>query len=338
MSQGCYKKSFAQLVSGVMLSVLSLSALAGEYKTQYGDTLSDIAAKVKGADQHYLSTMQWLVNQNPGAFISGDPDRLKANIIIKLPGELDSQASALPAKSDALLYQQFEQAVQQDIVDVKKTITAVFKRVRPEWQLQFVKMTPIVGVYEVQVLNGPLVYSSAEGDYFIAGDLYKVAVGGFVNLAEQKREGARAQTLAKVALEDMIVFSPKTAAKTYVSVFTDIDCGYCRKLHNEVAELNRLGVEVRYLAYPRAGLGSKSFQKIATAWCAENPNEALTQLKMGKNLPMNVCTDNPVSQHFMLGQQVGVNGTPALVTPEGKLLPGYMPAKQLAATLGVAVK
>ena len=122
--------------------------------------------------------------------------------------------------------------------------------------------------------------------------------------------------------------------KTHINVFTDVDCGYCRKLHQEIADINKLGIEVRYLAYPRQGLGTETHRRIASAWCADNPNEALTTLKQGGQIPNKQC-DNPIAGQYELGQQVGVTGTPAIVTADGRLLPGYMPAPKLAEALGL---
>ncbi len=217
-------------------------------------------------------------------------------------------------------------------------ITASFRASRPDLDIESVKPSPIKGMYVVQVSNGPVLYATKDGKYFVLGDLYEIAEGGFINLAEKEREVDRAELMAQVKTEDMIIFSPEEQpAKASVMVFTDVDCFYCQKLHFEVPDLNRLGIEVRYLAYPRAGIGSDSFKKIASAWCAKDPQEAITKLKNREKIPMNVCSDNPVAEQFMLGQKAGVNGTPALITPEGRLMPGYMPALQLAAALGVEV-
>ena len=116
----------------------------------------------------------------------------------------------------------------------------------------------------------------------------------------------------------MVIFPAVGETKGVVSVFTDVDCGYCRKLHQEVPKLNQMGIEVRYLAYPRAGVGSRSYQKIVSAWCAADPNKAMTQLKSGMEIP-DVSCENPVAAQFDLGQQVGVTGTPAIVLEDGRL-------------------
>ena len=178
-----------------------------------------------------------------------------------------------------------------------------------------------------------MVYVTADGKHFIAGDLFKVEKGGFVNLAEASRQEMRKSLLPELKAEDMIVFAPEEVKAT-VTVFTDIDCGYCQKLHLEVPELNRLGVAIRYLAYPRAGIGSVSYRKAATAWCADNPQNALTRLKNREQLDENVCAENSIAKQYSLGGRMGVTGTPALILDDGTLIPGYLPADTLARRVG----
>lgn len=221
---------------------------------------------------------------------------------------------------------------------VDNAIRASFKASRPELNINTITASEISGLYAVQISNGPVLYVTADGQHFVLGDLYQVAPGGFINLAEKARESGRAEQLAQIKTDDMIIFSPKQPAKAAVMVFTDVDCFYCQKLHKEVPDLNRLGIEVRYLAYPRAGIGSESYKKIASAWCAKDKQTAMTKLKNRERINRNVCPENPVAEQFKLGQRMGVSGTPALVTSSGQLMPGYMPALQLAAALGVAVE
>ncbi|MFK8049301.1 MAG: DsbC family protein [Halioglobus sp.] len=202
-------------------------------------------------------------------------------------------------------------------------------------KVESVENSEIAGLYAVQFVNGPLIYSSAKGDHFVAGDMFRIAPNGFVNLAEQRRDGIRKTKLDKVATEEMIVFSPASTPKGVITVFTDITCFYCQKLHKEVPELNRRGVEVRYLAYPRAGLGSDGYRKLASAWCSADPQDALTRMKNKLAVTENVCSGNPVASQFQLGQELGVNGTPAIVTESGEMLPGYQTADELIAKLGL---
>ncbi len=215
-----------------------------------------------------------------------------------------------------------------------EVILKALSAARPDLQYEQPRPSPMAGLYEVQVKGGPLLYIDADASHFIAGDLFAVQKSGFVNLAEQGRQKERAELIAAVKPEDMIIFAPENPKAT-IAVFTDVDCGYCRKLHSEVAELNALGIAVHYLAFPRAGLGSPSFRKIASAWCAKDPGAALTSLKNGEEIPENVCADNPVAAQILLGEKVGVNGTPALVLEDGTLVPGYRPAKELAKLLGI---
>jgi len=193
----------------------------------------------------------------------------------------------------------------------------------------------VPGLVEVQLNDGPLIYSTVQGDFFIVGDLYSVTPQGYVNLAEKRRDGERAEKLAKVKRDDMIIFSPEGEPRAYITVFFDDTCFYCQKLHKEVPQLNKNGVEVRYLAYPRAGLSSAASRQLASAWCAENPQETLTKLTDKQSVPENVCEDNPVAAQFQLGQELGVRGTPAIITQSGQMIPGYQSADELMATLGL---
>ena len=208
---------------------------------------------------------------------------------------------------------------------------------QPEMGLavQSIKTSEIPGLYEVQFANGPLVYSTAKGDYFIVGDLYAVGPDGFVNLGEQRRDGERKELIAAIDKDDMIIFSPKGEPRAHVTVFTDATCFYCQKLHQEVPELNKRGVEVRYLAYPRAGVGSDGYKQLVSAWCADNPQDVLTKLKNRESVPTRTCEENPVADQYRLGQEVGVRGTPAMVTADGKMIPGYQSADDLMVSLGL---
>ena len=201
--------------------------------------------------------------------------------------------------------------------------------------VQTISETAVPGIFEVQLVNGPLVYTTPDGRYFFLGDIYSVSKVGLENLSEQKRDRKRLALLSQVEPEDMIIFSPDQDVKASITVFTDITCFYCQKLHREVPELNSRGVEVRYLAYPRSGIGSEGYRKLATAWCAENRQLTLTTLKAGQSSPDNVCPGNPVGAQFALGQEAGVRGTPAIITSEGKMIPGYRSADDLIGGIGL---
>ena len=202
--------------------------------------------------------------------------------------------------------------------------------------IESVRPSPAPGIVEVQVINGPLLYATEDGGYFfLNGDLHQVSAAGAVNLTEERRSLARKEQLAAVSLEDMVVFSPKGETRDYVSVFTDVTCFYCQKLHREVDQLNAEGVEVRYLAFPRGGINSDGAKKLATAWCANDQQTTLTELKAGMDLPVNDCADSPIAAQYQLGQEMGVSGTPAIITSSGMMIPGYRPAADLIVALGL---
>lgn len=198
-----------------------------------------------------------------------------------------------------------------------------------------VSPTEAEGLLEVTLDNGLVLYATESGDHFVVGDLYAIRNDGLVNLAEQKRERERMALIDGIDVGQMIVFTPEGGARDYITVFTDVTCFYCQKLHREVDELNAKGIEVRYLAYPRGGPDSDGARKLATAWCANDPQETLTQLKAGVTLPTNACDEAPVVAHYQLGASLGVRGTPAIVTSTGQMIPGYKPAGELAQILGL---
>ena len=211
------------------------------------------------------------------------------------------------------------------------------QQARPDLQIGDVSTTPISGIYKVVVNNNQFLYASEDGKYLIVGDIYEVRPGYLSEVQDPQEKTRRREQLAAVPDEEFLIFPAEgEVKKAVVYVFTDIDCGFCRKLHlGTVPGLNKAGVEVRYLAFPRAGLDSESFRKIATAWCAEDRREALTLLKKGESLKENVCADNPIAKQYQMGVDIGVRGTPALVLADGSLLPGYRTAEELLAILGV---
>ncbi|MBA6413753.1 DsbC family protein [Parahaliea sp. F7430] len=198
-----------------------------------------------------------------------------------------------------------------------------------------VSQSEMPGMYEVQFKNGPLVYATKGGDFFVVGDLFTVGPKGYVNLADMRRAEQRLERLADVKSSDMIVFPAQGKARSHITVFTDVSCFYCQKLHKEVPELNKRGVEVRYLAYPRAGIGSPVYRQMASAWCADDRQATLTKQKNRQSVPDNVCAGNPVASQYHLAQELGVNGTPAIVTESGKMIPGYQSADELMLSLGL---
>jgi thiol:disulfide interchange protein DsbC len=226
---------------------------------------------------------------------------------------------------------------------VEETIITRLQQARPDFKLSSVRPSPIAGLYQVQVVGGPVLYVTPEGDKFIAGDIFSVQPNGFAKLEDPVVVEERKKLLTSIDPKDAIVFKAKGKTKAVVYVFTDVDCGYCRHLNNQMNTYKDeqgqqkpgytdLGIEIRYLAYPRAGIPSPSADKLVTAWCSKDRPQALTLLKDEKSVPAATCV-NPVASQFELGSRIGVNGTPALWMPDGSLKPGYMPPEALAKEL-----
>jgi thiol:disulfide interchange protein DsbC len=180
------------------------------------------------------------------------------------------------------------------------------------------------GLYEALV-DGEIIYFSKDGRYVFQGDI--IEIESRQNITENKRIGLKKEVLASFNEADMIIFEPEKTNHT-LTVFTDIDCGYCRKLHQQMSKYNALGIKVRYMAFPRSGIDSESFDKAVNVWCADDRKQAMTDSKSGANIEVNKC-DNPIKDHFEAGRQLGVTGTPALFLESGQLLPGYIPPMRL---------
>jgi len=189
--------------------------------------------------------------------------------------------------------------------------------------------TPIPGMYEY-TRGTEIAYVTADGKYAISGDLFDLAKND--NLTEQHRRELRSKLIAAVPEDQMLIFGPKDPKYT-ITVFTDVDCAYCRKLHSQIAEYNRLGVRVRYLMYPRTGPNTSSWTKAEQVWCSPDRNDALTRAKLGQDLKAKPCADNPVARTYQLGQDFSLQGTPAIILADGDLLPGYVPPDVLVKQL-----
>jgi thiol:disulfide interchange protein DsbC len=193
-------------------------------------------------------------------------------------------------------------------------------------KLEDLRPSPIAGIFEF-TQGAEVSYLTADGKYFLDGNVYDM--GTRENLTEELRTRARLAMISAVPESQMLIFSPKNPLYT-ITVFTDVDCAYCRKLHSEMAELNRLGIRVRYMFYPRTGPNTESWKKAEVVWCSANRNEALTRAKAGAQLDMNkTCEATPVAREYALGQSIGVRGTPAILTENGDYIAGYMPPHEL---------
>jgi thiol:disulfide interchange protein DsbC len=191
--------------------------------------------------------------------------------------------------------------------------------------------SPVPGVYEVAV-GANVAYVTADGKYIIRGDIYDAETSA--NVTEDTRARARVAMLDSVDPASMIVFKPADGnVKHKITIFTDIDCGYCRQFHREIDKVTALGIEVHYLFYPRTGPNTESWAKADQVWCAANHNAALTRAKLGGEIPEVAACDTPVESHYELGRQIGVRGTPAVFSESGELIGGYLPPATLAQVL-----
>ncbi|WP_417533489.1 DsbC family protein [Marinobacterium stanieri] len=213
---------------------------------------------------------------------------------------------------------------------IKQQLNQVDSRLKVE----SIEPAPLAGLYAVTLNSGETLYSDGQGQYLLAGQLYKVEEQGLVNLTEEKRAEQRVVAMQALSEDDQVVYKPEGEVKATIHVFTDVDCPYCRKLHDEVPALNEMGVQVNYLAFPRGGQGSRAFTTMNSIWCgtAEERRERMDEAKSGGRVDVDDC-ETPVMEQFALGQKLGVTGTPALVLEDGRLLPGYVPAERLKQTL-----
>jgi thiol:disulfide interchange protein DsbC len=192
-----------------------------------------------------------------------------------------------------------------------------------------VQTTPVAGIFEV-LRGSDIFYMTRDGQYAFTGDLYQVP--SRFNLTEVHRRDMRRKLIDAVPESRMVVFSPPQPKYT-VTVFTDVDCGYCRALHKQIAEYNRLGVRVRYVFYPRTGPNTESWHKAEQVWCSADRKGALTRAKLGEPLDAPVCPNTPVAQEYELGKAIGLEGTPGIVAANGAMVGGYLPPDQLVEQL-----
>jgi len=212
----------------------------------------------------------------------------------------------------------------EDIAKIQERLS----KLAPQEKPGTIKPTAVDGLYEV-MYGAEVFYFSADGRYVVQGAMIDLDTNE--NLTDTARVSIRSELLSELDESEMIIFSPDKPRHT-ITVFTDIDCGYCRKLHSEMDQLNSYGIEVRYMMFPRSGVNTPSYQKAVSVWCSEDQQASLTKAKAGENVSDSSC-DNPIESQFLIGQKLGVTGTPALFMDDGTFVQGYRPAKELATML-----
>lgn len=216
----------------------------------------------------------------------------------------------------------------------RQVITDAVHKLVPKAEISAIEKAPIANMYVV-VASGQVVYVSADGTYMLHGDLYNLETRS--NLTATRMNHVRKAAMAKIGPDDRLRFAPENP-QYHVTVFTDIDCGYCRKLHSHIKQITAEGITVDYLFFPRTGLDSSSFDKAVSVWCADDPKAALTKAKTGWVPPSKVC-DNPVAEDYKLGQRLGITGTPTIIADDGSVIGGYLRPKALLQRLqAVAAK
>jgi thiol:disulfide interchange protein DsbC len=214
--------------------------------------------------------------------------------------------------------------------DVRTRVVAKLPGATPD----DVSASPIPGLYEV-TMGGLIAYVSEDGKYLVSGSVYDLDTQ--MNLTASRRNAARAKALTSASESQMIVFGPQNAKMT-VTVFTDIDCGFCRKFHNQIADVNKAGVRVRYLMYPRTGPGTESWRKAEQVWCSADRRDALTRAKRGEPLKAKACGDGAIKTQYELGSDLGVEGTPAIFTQTGDYIGGFLTPEELVSSVQASQK
>lgn len=217
-------------------------------------------------------------------------------------------------------------AVQAD--DEYSEVRDAVKSLAPKASIERVGSSPIPGLAEV-VVGGHVVYVSEDGKYLVQGSIMDIA--SRKDLTEVTQSKVRKDKIGDMLENNPITFAPEEP-EHWITVFTDIDCAYCRRLHRQREAYMENGIGIRYLFFPRAGLNSKSFSKAVSVWCADDRRSALTQAKAGDEPQSRQCP-NPVKEHYELGQQVGVRGTPAIIAEDGTMISGYVPPEKLLTRL-----
>ena len=215
---------------------------------------------------------------------------------------------------------------ESDLQAIKRTISERL----PGATVDHVAPSPIKGIYEVGVDGGDIIYVSADGRYLLSGVMIDLVTQE--NLTERVLAGRRVKVLDGVPENSMIIYEPEGEVKHTLTTFTDIDCPYCRKMHREMALLNRMGIRVRYMLFPRAGVASKSYEKAVSVWCADDQRGEMTKAKTGAIPELREC-QNPVREQMALARRLGLQGTPYTITDTGRAINGYVPAPELLESL-----
>jgi thiol:disulfide interchange protein DsbC len=211
----------------------------------------------------------------------------------------------------------------------QENIRESLKNILPDGAvIELIEPSPIPGIYAVYYGDLQPIYVTQDGSFFIYGDIYKININSISNITEKSVAERRKLILQNIPSEELISFKSSNEQFSVI-VFTDVDCGYCRKLHNQIDEYNSLGISINYAAFPRSGLGTSAFTKMVGAWCSDNPKDSMTKLKNNSTLDISFCENQPVSKQYIIGKKLGVDGTPAIFSMDGEMFPGYIEPEEL---------
>jgi thiol:disulfide interchange protein DsbC len=215
----------------------------------------------------------------------------------------------------------------------KELISAKLENILPaDAVIESIEPSIFDGIYKVYYGDLQPIYVSQDGNFFIYGDMYQINSNRIINITNEETKSRRVDLLSSIPSNELIIFKSKNEISA-ITVFTDVDCGYCRKLHSQISEYNKVGITVKYAAFPRSGIGTQTFTRMVGAWCADDPKKVITDLKNDKKLNLDFCDDQPIAKHYVIGQKLGISGTPAIITPDGELIPGYVSPEELLSRL-----
>jgi len=216
-------------------------------------------------------------------------------------------------------------SISSNEAEIKERISTILP---PGTEIEAIEESNVPNIFKVYYGDVKPLYVSKDGKYFLYGDMFEIKSSKIINLTATDVAKRRMKLMQDISKDELISFISKNESYS-VTVFTDVDCGYCRKLHDEIENYNDLGISIHYAAFPRSGIGTEAFTKMVGAWCSEDPKESITSLKKGKKLRLNFCDSQPVAKHYVIGQKLGITGTPAIISNNGELYPGYFSPKDL---------
>jgi thiol:disulfide interchange protein DsbC len=217
--------------------------------------------------------------------------------------------------------------------EVKKDSSALIeeklsKIIPIELSVNSIKKSEIQNFYEVELSDQSFFYIEENAEYLFLGDIYQIGQNKLINISQEKKFESSKEMIKKINPSSLITFSPKNI-KYQVYVFTDVDCGFCRKFHNQISAYLDEGIEINYLAFPRAGIDSDTYNKMVTAWCSKDQHAVLTGLKKDQIFDEVKCKNNPIKDHYALAKSINIEGTPTIVSSTGLTIPGFIEAKEL---------